>query len=437
MSDAALADPPRIVELPYCPRPHFLPVHASTKRFKLIVAHRRCGKTVALVNTLIDAALNNKRKEPPPRYGYVAPSFEMAKDLAWTYCKQYTQGVPGMEFLEGELTAKFRNGSTIRLYGGALAYERMRGLYFDGVILDEFAMLHPQAFTSVIRPCLSDYRGFCVVSGTASGQDHFFDLKNKVEDDQNWDVFEIPITATGSDALKPLEVEEMRRDMSSTEFAREMLCSFEAPVEGAYYEEVLNALQMQDRVTKVSPDLNAGVFTAWDLGISDMQCIWLGQMAGRELHWIDYIEDRGKPLSHYSNLLALKAKSGNFAYRAHLLPHDVEVRELATGHSRKYELSNLLTEPVITVPQHNPADGITAVRSILGVSWFDETKCRRGLARLRSYRRNKNGMPMHDDASHGADAMRTGAVGLPLITGRFLTASGAGGRLRRRLRGLI
>ena len=428
----------RHIELPYLPRPQFIPLHESAKRFIFICAHRRCGKTIALVNHLIRAALNNKRKEPPPRYAYVASSFDAAKDLVWTALKQYTSTIPGIRFLEGELVCIFPTGATIRLYGGALAYERIRGIYLDGCVMDEYAMLHPQAFTSVIRPCLSDYHGFAVACGTPAGQDHFYELKLKAETDSNtWEVFEIPVTATGEISLSYDEVEAMRKDMSEAEFARELLCSFEAPVEGAYYEEALNALAMQNRVTRVAPDLNAGVFSAWDLGMSDFQCIWLGQMAGREIHWIDYIEDCGRPLSHYANLLALKAKAGNFAYRAHLLPHDVEVRELATGHSRKHELSNILDAPVITVPQHNPADGITAVRAILGVSWFDESSCRRGLARLRSYRRGKTGMPMHDDASHGADAMRTGAVGLPLITGRFLTASGAGGRLRRRLRGLV
>ena len=332
---------------------------------------------------------------------------------------------------------KFPGGATIRLYGGALAYERMRGIYLDGAVLDEYAMLHPSAFTSVVRPCLADYRGFAIVSGTAAGEDHFHALKLRAEEDPSWAVFEIPITATGDTALRPEEVEEMRKDMASDEFSREMLCSFDAPVEGAYFQEAMNALAMQKRIAKVSPDLNAGVFTAWDLGMSDLQCIWLGQMAGREIHWIDYIEDRGKPLSHYANLLSLKAKTGNFSYRAHLLPHDVEVRELATGKSRKYELSNLLDAPVVTVPQHNPADGITAVRGVLGVSWFDEQSCRRGLARLRSYRRGKTGQPVHDDASHGADAMRTGAVGIPLISGGFSARHGGAGRLRRRLRGLV
>ena len=370
-----------------------------------------------MVNHLIRAANRNQRTNPAPRYAYIGPSFDAAKDLVWSYLKYYTATIPGMSYLEGELQVIFPSGATIRLYGGALAYERMRGIYLDGAVLDEYPLLHPAALTSVVRPCLADYRGFAIVSGTAAGEDHFHALKLRAEGDANWDVFEIPVTATGESALKPDEVAEMTRDMAPDEFAREMLCSFDAPVEGAYYQDALNTLQTQNRVTKISVDLNAAVFTAWDLGISDMQCIWLGQMAGREIHWLDYIEDRGQKLSHYANLLALKAKTGGFQYRAHLLPHDVEVRELATGKSRRQELTDLLDAPVITVPRHDPADGISAVRGVLGVSWFDETKCRRGLARLRSYRRGKSGTPLHDDASHGADAFRCGAVGLPLISG--------------------
>lgn len=229
----------------YVPRPHFVELHDCEKRWVLIVAHRRAGKTVSLVNHLIRAASNNTRKVPPPRYAYIGPSFDAAKDLVWGYLKHYTRTVPGMEFLEGELMCKFPSGATIRLYGGALAYERMRGIYLDGAVLDEYPLLHPSAFTSVVRPCLADYQGFAIVSGTAAGEDHFHALKLRAESDINWRVFEIPITATGDTALKPEEVEEMRRDMASDEFAREMLCSFDAPVEGAYYQEALNALQTQ------------------------------------------------------------------------------------------------------------------------------------------------------------------------------------------------
>jgi phage terminase large subunit len=421
------------IVLPYKPRRHFLPLHASRKRWKFAVCHRRAGKTVALANELITRALTNPRTTPPPRYAYIGPSFDQTKDLVWSYLKQYTANIPQVRHLEGELTTIFPGGASIRLYGGALAYERMRGIYLDGAVLDEYPLLAPQAFTSVVRPCLADYRGFAIVSGTSAGDDHFHKLKLRAEDDPDWDIFDIKITDTGEDALSHAEVEEMRKDMSVDEFAREMLNSFDAPVEGAYYAEALNQLQMQGRVTHVAPDLNTSVITAWDLGMRHLQVVWLFQLAGREVHWIDYVEASGKPLSYYSDILALKAKVGGFKYHAHLLPHDVEVRELSTGHSRKHELFNLLAEPVITVPNHSTEDGITATRGVLGVSWFDEAATRRGLARLRSYRRGKSGVAVPDEAEDAADAFRTGCVGMALIS----SMRHSGGRLRRRIRGII
>ena len=440
MTDVSLADSTDSVQrvrVPYRPRPHFVSLHQTEKRWVFVVAHRRAGKTVALVNQLIRAANLNSRVTPPPRYAYIGPSFDAAKDLVWGYLKHYTQAIPGVRYLEGELSVTLPNGATIRLYGGALAYERMRGIYLDGAVLDEYPLLHPSAFTSVVRPCLADYRGFAIVSGTAAGEDHFHALKLKAEDDPNWAVFSIPVTDTGNTALAPEEVAEMRSDMSPDEFAREMLCSFQAPVEGAYYQEAINALQLQNRVTRVPPDLNTSVITSWDLGIRHLQCIWLFQICGREIHFIDYIEGTGKSLSHYCDLLAIKAKVGGFSYRAHLLPHDVEVRELSTGHSRRHELVGLLAEPVITVPVHSTEDGITAVRATLGVSWFNEESTRKGLARLRSYRKGKSGIAIADEAEDCADALRTGVVGIPLISGGFMSRSGAGGRLRRRLRSVM
>jgi phage terminase large subunit len=428
-----LAEPDDAIVLPYKPRRHFLPLHASRKRWKFAVCHRRAGKTVALANELITRALTNPRTTPPPRYAYIGPSFDQTKDLVWSYLKQYTANIPQVRHLEGELTTIFPGGASIRLYGGALAYERMRGIYLDGAVLDEYPLLAPQAFTSVVRPCLADYRGFAIVSGTSAGDDHFHKLKLRAEDDPDWDIFDIKITDTGEDALSHPEVEEMRKDMSVDEFAREMLNSFDAPVEGAFYAEALNNLQLQGRVCRVSPDLNTSVITAWDLGMRHLQVVWLFQLAGSEVHWIDYIEGSGKALSHYTDLLALKARVGGFKYRAHLLPHDVEVRELSTGHSRKHQLFGLLAEPVITVPNHSTEDGITATRGVLGVSWFDENATRRGLARLRSYRRGKSGVAVPDEAEDAADAFRTGCVGMALIS----SMRHSSGRLRRRIRGII
>ena len=98
---------PNVITIPYLARPHFRPFHASTKRFRYIVSHRRAGKSVALIVHMIIQCINNKRQQPPPKYAYVAPSFAAAKDLVWQYLKYYTANIPGMRYVEGELSAIF------------------------------------------------------------------------------------------------------------------------------------------------------------------------------------------------------------------------------------------------------------------------------------------------------------------------------------------
>jgi phage terminase large subunit len=427
------------IQVAYRPRSFMKPLHNSAKRWIFMCCHRRAGKTVGIANHLIRAASKNPRKWPPPRYGYVGPSFDQAKDLVWGYLKQYTEAIPGVVHLEGELKTILPGGASIKLYGGAGAYQRMRGMYFDGIALDEYPLLEPTVFGTVVRPCLADYRGWAIVSGTSNGDDHFNALRLKAEEDPSrWDVLIIPLSTTGEEALSFVEQEELTKDMTPEEYAREMECSFDAPVEGAYYAEILNQLAAQGRICKVSVDLSQPVITAWDLGIHDYTCIWLYQVAGREVHFIDYIQDNNKDLGHYTALLRLKAKAGGYKFKAHCLPHDVEARELQTGQSRRAFLENELDEPIITAPMASPEDGIAASRGLMGVSWFDAVACKKGLAMLRGYRKNKMGKPVHGPGphSHGADAYRTAATSFHLVGGYRARRPGQGA-LRRKIRGLV
>jgi hypothetical protein len=392
---------------------------------------------VALANQLIRAGMKNTRAHPKPRYAYVGPSFDQAKDLVWGYLKQYTEDIPNVRYMEGELTCILPTRSTIKLYGGAAAYERMRGMYFDGIVLDEYPLLHPSVFSTVVRPCLADYRGWAVISGTSNGDDHFNQLRLRTEVDPRWDQFIIPLTATGEDALSHEEAAELTQDMSPEEYAREMLCSFEAPVEGSYYGDVLNQLGTQRRITSVKPDLTQPAITGWDLGIHDYTCIWLYQICGREIHFIDYIENSGKSLDFYTRELQLRAHAQGYHFKCHCLPHDVEARELATGQSRRQVLGQLLDEPVLVAPMCAQEDGIAAARGLLGTSWFDAGRCKVGLSRLRAYRRGKNGRPLHGVESHGADALKTTATAFHMVGGLGTSLMRAPGRLRRRIRGVI
>ena len=421
----------RIV-IPYTPRKHFLCLHTSRKRFKFICAHRRAGKSVSAINEIIKRALQNTRVFPIPRYGYVGPSFAQTKDLIWGYLKQFAGVLPGVKFSESDLQCTLPNGATITLYGGAAAFERMRGLYFDGIMLDEFPLLNPSVFSTVVRPCLADYRGWCIVSGTSNGDDHFHELKKRAEKDpDNWEIMIIPVTET--DALHPDEVQEMTKDMTPEEYAREMLCAFDAPIEGAYYAAKMNDLMARGRITGVPYDSAVHVITWWDLGIHDKMSIGFIQRVGRELHAIDYYENDGFGLDHYAKVL----KEKPYVYGAHVLPHDIEARELGTGRSRQEVLGEMLND-LFTCPMHSVEDGIQATRSILDIMWFDKVKTEPWVSALRNYHRNEKGKPVHNWASHAADMTRTGAVSLNQVMS--FTGSNIhilGNSIRRNIRGRV
>jgi phage terminase large subunit len=394
------------ITIPYVPRTHFLRMHNTTKRWMFSCTHRRAGKTVAICNHIIRKALENPRQFPPPRYAYIGPSFAQAKDLVWGYLKYYTSVLPGVRHLEGDLQCILPNGAMINLYGGAAAFERMRGLYFDGAALDEYPLLNPSVLGTVVRPCLADYQGWAVISGTSNGDDHFHEVKKRAElEPDKWETLLIPVTDT--DALAEDEVTEMAKDMTADEFAREMMCSFDAPIEGSYYGEVMNEIALAGQITGVPYDPTAQVMTWWDLGIDDETFIWFVQRCGREYHVIDIVQNTGKGLEWYATQITNKP----YNYGAHVLPHDIKARELGTGKSRYEILINLLNN-IFVCPLHSVEDGIAATRATLRMCWFDDVRTEPGVSALRNYHKTATGKPLHNWASHAADAFRTGSVAL-------------------------
>jgi len=438
---------PKKIFIGYTPRTHFRPIHDDRRRFQLVVMHRRAGKTVGLCNQIIRAVFQNKRVFPVPRYAYVGPSFSQTKDLVWGYFKHYLRNVPGIKFKEDELQIILPTGALINLYGGATAWQRMRGLYMDGVVMDEYAMLHPRAWTSVIRPTLADYQGWAIISGTSNGDDHFHDMKKRAErQPERWGTHIVPVTDTN--ALDPAELAEMTADMTPEEYAREMLCDFSAPIVGAYYAAEINKARTTGRIRKLVYDPALPVYTFWDLGISDAMTIWVGQRVFNSWQWLHYIEGSGQGLLwYYDQLNQLPYPIAGDVY-----PHDIEARELGTGVKRIDVATNHGRNPH-TVPRGRVEDGIQAVRDLIAVSYFDEVNCKEGINCLTNYqsqRSEKLGVqtkPLHNWASHGADAFRCAAMGRHLVTNTWERSSGplrtgnksrnSGGRLSGRSCGVM
>ena len=201
--------------------------------------------------------------------------------------------------------------------------------------------------------------------------------------------------------------------MTDEQFRQEYECSFDAAIVGSYYGKDVELAEVEKRVTRISQDKAADVFACWDLGIGDSMAIWLFQIVGKEWHWLRYYENSSEGLDHYVDWI----KSLPFTVHRHFLPHDAEARELQTGKNRIEFLEGRGLSCEV-VPRHNVDDGINAVRLKFNQFWFDAEGCEIGLDRLRMYRAEfdeKNGVlkprPLHDAASHGADAFRYGVMG--------------------------
>lgn len=402
----------RPVIIPYSPREIFVPFHsrfAENRRFAVIVAHRRAGKTVACVNDLILHAARSTLKNP--RFAYIAPFYSQAKDVAWQYLREYAGAIPGASFHEQELRCDLPNGARVRLYG-ADHYDRLRGLYFDGVVLDEYADMDPRAWSEVIRPALSDRHGWAVFIGTPKGRNAFAELYEKHKSDPQW--FSALLRASETGIIDDQELRATRGEMTEDQYEQEYECSFDAAVYGAYYARLLNDAAKERRIGRVPHDPSLPVYTAWDLGIGDTTAIWFAQFNGREIWLIDYYENHGEALAHYSKVLK---RNETYQYADHFLPHDAEARELGTGRTRVETLASLGIKPIKIAPRLAVEDGINAARLLLPMMWIDEEKCARGLDALRNYRAEYDGKrqtlkvrPLHDWSSHGADAFRMLAV---------------------------
>lgn len=401
----------------FLPRKVFRPFLERTERYACIVAHRRAGKTVGVIMDLVKKAIECDLREP--RFAYIAPTYAQAKDVAWTYLKEYTTPIPGVKISESELSVTLpHNNARIRLYG-AENYERLRGLYLDGAAIDETGDHDPRAYPEVIRPALSDRKGWAVFIGTPKGRNAFFDIARNAEHDAGWYWAKLPVSETG--LIDETELADARRQMTAEQYEQEYECSFEAAIVGAYYGREMVAVEAEKRATRFAYERAADVEAWWDLGMDDAMSIWIAQRVAKEIRLLDYYENRGFGLDHYVEWI----KGLGYPVHWHWWPHDIEVRELQTGKSRK----DFLTGRGLKgrgVAQHAVAEGINAVRLALPHCWFNVASegVRHGMDCLRMYQAEevaKHGVlrnrPLHNWASHGADSFRTGIMGGPRTTG--------------------
>lgn len=216
--------------MPYTPRPQQREIHAilDSCRFPVLVAHRRFGKTILSVNQIIrrackDGLLNG-------RYAYVAPFRNQAKQIAWSYLKKYTSPLMGRRINEQELSVTLPGDIVIRVFG-ADNPDSLRGLYFDGLVIDEVAQIKREVWHEILRPALADREGWAIFIGTPKGENLFHEMYLKALADQTGEWSAMVYRVDQTDALPADEVEKVKKEMSDSAFRQEFMCDFSASTE--------------------------------------------------------------------------------------------------------------------------------------------------------------------------------------------------------------
>ena len=393
------------VELDYCPRTVFEDFHDRTERWAVIVAHRRCGKTLGCILDLIYRAISEGKEDG--RYAYVAPYYSQAKNIAWDYLQKYSQPVLA-KANQSELWVELVNGARIRLFG-ADNPDALRGLYLDGIVLDEYADMRPRIWGEIIRPLLSDRLGWAVFIGTPKGHNGFWELYSAAINKDDWYVKTLRASVTG--LIAESELADAAKSMTQDQYLQEFECDFESAIVGAYYGKEMRLLTDQGRITEVKYDPMYKVNTAWDLGFTDSTSIWWYQVIHGEIRVLEHHSSNGQSVPFYTGLI----QSKKYQYGTHWLPHDARAKTLSSGGKSIIEQlsAKIPLESMKIVPNLSLQDGIQASRMALQRAWFDSEKCMDGIECLRQYQREYDedkkvfrDRPRHDWTSHSADAFR-------------------------------
>jgi hypothetical protein len=197
-------------------------VFSSRKRFRVLVAGRRFGKSYLSCIELLRGAI----ERPGETFFYAAPTYRMAKDIAWKVLKRLVPKAWIKSKNETDLKIELVNGSTIELKGTENAMA-LRGRSLAGVVLDEAAFMDAEVWFEVIRPALADKQGWALFISTPDGTaSWFYDLWCYCEnDDPDWQRWQF--TTIQGDNVPAAEIEAARAQLDSRTFRQEFEASFE------------------------------------------------------------------------------------------------------------------------------------------------------------------------------------------------------------------
>lgn len=415
------------------PRPYQRPLWDFLERGGKRAAacwHRRAGKDDVDLHWSAVAA-----HQRVGTYWYMLPLATQARKAIWEAVNPHTgtrridEAFPEpLRALtrENEMFVRFKNGATWQVVGSD-NYDAVIGSPPIGIVFSEWALSNPMSW-AYLRPILAENGGWALFNYTPRGRNHGHTTLELARAEPGWfaEVLTVDQTNVFTKTQLNAELRELTREngdaVGRALFMQEYYCSFDAPLLGAYWGEQLMEAEREQRITTVPHDPALKTDTWWDLGHSDATAIWFVQHAGGEIHLIDYHEVNGATLNALAQTLEDKRRDRKLFYGRMVWPHDGGHKTLASGGRALNELMADLAFAPEVQGRSDVLVGIHRVRQILPRCWFDKERCALGLEALRSYRKDEDPhrstdtrkffrpTPRHDWASHGADALRTGAM---------------------------
>lgn len=401
----------------YKPRNYQLPIlKAADSGIKRIVwvAHRRSGKDKTCINLMA-----KKMLERVGIYYYIFPTYNQGRKILWDgidkdgnrFLDHFPSVLIDGEVNNADMKLRFKNGSLFQVIGSDNV-NAIVGTNPVGVVFSEYSLQDPTAW-GFLRPILAENGGWAIFVFTPRGENHGYQIYELAKANPKlWHCQLDKASDTkiiGADILEQEKSDIVRLYGNDALYMQEYECDFTVPIAGAYYSELIARAYREGRVGRVPHEESVAVDTFWDLGINDKMAIWFVQSVGQEIRLIDYMEDSGEGLPHYIQ----KIKEKPYIYGRHTAPHDIEVRELTNGKSRR-ETARSLGIEFNVAPKLPIYDGIDSVRNMFNRCWFDSEKCSLGLNALKNYRKQYDdkrktysNQPYHDWSSNGADAFRT------------------------------
>ncbi len=384
------------------------------KKRAVLVWHRRAGKEKTCWNFLIMRAC-----QKVGIYYYFFPHFSQGRKILWDGVDKdgfrFLNHIP-LELIEGnpnstEMKIRLKNGSLIQVIG-TNNIDSIVGTNPIGCVFTEYSLQEPVAW-QLIRPILVENGGWAVFNFTPRGANHGKDLYTMACNHPDW--FCQRLTVDDTNVVSKQDIQNEREAGMSEDFIQqEFYCSFTLGIEGSYYNKYIEEARNEGRIGNLPWDKQARVYTAWDIGYGDSTAIVFYQLAGNEIHVIDYYEAHGEGLPHYVSVL----KKRDYIYANHYAPHDIESHSFSAGMSAS-EVGASLGVKFITLPtlKIRLEDGIEAVRGLFPRIWIDANKCKQLVKCLENYRKEFDerlevykDRPRHDKYSHGADAFRYMAI---------------------------